>query len=262
MRGRAGAPIARRHRTPTSASQRALPLDLRGPRLFRPGLVDRHPHRRAGGASKGGGNAGRSPETGGSVGGGAKLASDGAKEVRGGMCEISRCLRAAAFMMGAIFVVSGGCGSKKAVDAPDSGAGGNLANGGTSGTPGGEGGTGPGGGHAGTGGAGGGGGWAVGGQGGGAGGMAGGCPAGTHILYTAPGCGTDAKPICHNDSSAGGACLSEVCGCDGKVHADGCGSSSSPFAYFTSSGPGGGGGPVCDAQGGAGGGPAGGAGGT
>lgn len=167
------------------------------------------------------------------------------------MTETSKCLKAAALMMGAIFVLSGACGSKKAVDAPnpDGGGGGDLGSsaGGTPGPDGGEGGTGPSGGRAGTGGAGGSGGPAMGGRGGGgAGGMAGGCPTGTHILYTTPGCGTKAAPICHNDSSAGGACLSQVCGCDGKVHADSCGSSSVPFAYFTSFG----GNTVCDPQGG------------
>jgi len=89
-------------------------------------------------------------------------------------------------MMGLVLVCSGGCGVKKAVDGPS-------LDGGAGGTDGGEGGTGPIGGRAGTGGSAGAGGSAMGGRGGGAGGMAGGCPAGTLLIYNAPGCGTKAN---------------------------------------------------------------------
>jgi len=69
------------------------------------------------------------------------------------MRKISQGLKAAAFMMAAFLVVSGGCGTKKAVDAPNpdagGGAGGDVGNGagGTPGTDGGEGGAGPSGGR-------------------------------------------------------------------------------------------------------------------
>jgi hypothetical protein len=55
------------------------------------------------------------------------------------------------------------------------------------------------------------------------------------VIYTAPGCGTAAVPVCSDGS--GGACASTVCGCDGQVRRDRCYSSTAPFAYFEKGGP-------------------------
>jgi hypothetical protein len=61
------------------------------------------------------------------------------------------------------------------------------------------------------------------------------------VIYTAPGCGTAAVPVCSDGS--GGACASTVCGCDGQVRSDGCYISNAPFAYFQNQGRSGG---TCD----------------
>jgi hypothetical protein len=53
------------------------------------------------------------------------------------------------------------------------------------------------------------------------------------FIYTSPGCGQAAQPMC--SSGVGGACASYVCGCDGQIRADWCNGSKMPFAYYRGS---------------------------
>ncbi len=106
----------------------------------------------------------------------------------------------------------GGTGGSAGARAGQSGGGGRAGSSGAAGASGGSGSGSPGG-HSGNGGA-------------------GGACAG-RIVYSAPGCGSVAAPVCSN--GAGGACGTTVCGCDGQIRTDACGGSTLPFAYLLSS---------------------------
>jgi hypothetical protein len=58
------------------------------------------------------------------------------------------------------------------------------------------------------------------------------CGAGSPVHYSAPGCGTDAVPICGSYSQDACTAIISYCGCDGRTTIQGaCGTSPSPYLY-------------------------------